>query len=296
MIILLDKDFLLGYKSFNKKTRQFNAFWGPGMKIKSDNLLLIEKKDMVAFMTIHHPEKRNALTPELLVALDKHLKIFSGSDDIRCVVIRGSGSSSFSSGYDIAAIPVETAPSARQETPGILLQALDTVKKFPYPTIAMLNGYAFGAGFNLCACCDIRIAADDIRLGMTPARLGVAYHPEGIQQFIEAFGISRTKEIFYTANIFRGNDLLLKGLVDHLVPRQDLEAFTLAFAQKITRNAPLSLTGIKKIISMFENNMALNPDDLKTADRLIQKCFQSSDLKEGQSAFLEKRPPAFTGR
>ena len=67
----------------------------------------------------------------------------------------------------------------------------------------MLNGYAFGAGFNLCTCCDIRIAAEDIKLGMTPAKLGVAYHPEGIQQFIEAFGIGRTKEIFYTPIHFR---------------------------------------------------------------------------------------------
>ena len=105
----------------------------------------------------------------------------------------------------------------RQETPEALLLGLDAIKKFPYPTIAMLNGDAFGAGLNLCACCDIRVAADDIRIGMTPARIGVAYHPKGIQQFIEAFGIARTKEIFYTANIFRGKELLRKGLVDRLM-------------------------------------------------------------------------------
>jgi len=266
------------------------------VKKNEDSLLRVEKKGFMACLTLHHPEKRNALTPELLTELRMTLERFSEKDDIRCVVIRGSGEKVFSSGYDIAVIPVGREPEERQETPDALLKALKAVKNFPYPVIAMLNGHAFGAGFNLCACCDIRIAAEDIRLGMTPARLGVAYHPEGIQQFIEAFGLARTKEIFYTAQIFQGQDLLQKGLVDHLVPKPDLEAFTLAYAQNITRNAPLSLKGIKKIISLFEKNTALGPDDLEAADQWIQKCFQSNDLKEGRAAFLEKRTPEFTGK
>ncbi|MCP4367891.1 MAG: enoyl-CoA hydratase, partial [Deltaproteobacteria bacterium] len=173
---------------------------------------------------------------------------------------------------------------------------LSSIKNFAYPTIAMLNGHAFGAGFNLCACCDIRIAADDVKLGMTPVRLGVAYHPEGIQQFIEAFGMARTKEIFFTANTFQGKELLRKGLVDYMIPKPDLEEFTHKYAHKITRNAPLSLKGIKNIILMFENDLALNKKNIEKADQLMQKCFQSDDLKEGQAAFLEKRVPKFTGK
>ncbi|MFA5902479.1 MAG: enoyl-CoA hydratase-related protein [Desulfobacula sp.] len=266
------------------------------MKGNMDQRLIIERKGFVACLTLHHPEKRNALTPELLRAIQINLETFSKKDDVRCVVIRGSGDTVFSSGYDIAAIPVGQSPGMRQETPEVLLGALEAVKKFPYPTIAMLNGHAFGAGFNLCACCDIRIAAGDVRMGMTPARLGVAYHPDGIQQFIEAFGMARTKEIFYTAQTFQGQDLLQKGLVNHLVPRADLEAFTLAYAEKITRNAPLSLKGIKNIIGLFEKNTALNPADLEAADQWIQTCFQSNDLKEGRAAFMEKRTPEFTGK
>ncbi len=257
---------------------------------------MVEIKGLIAFLTLHHPEKRNALTPELLTELRMNLERFSKNDDIRCVVIRGSGDTVFSSGYDIAVIPVGREPDTRQETPEALLKALEAVKSFPYPVIAMLNGHAFGAGFNLCACCDIRIAAEDVRMGMTPARLGVAYHPEGIQQFIEAFGLAGTKEIFYTAQIFQGRDLLDKGLVDHLVPKPDLETFTLAYAQNITRNAPLSLKAIKTTIGLFEKNMALGPADLEAADQWIQKCFQSNDLKEGRAAFLEKRTPEFTGK
>ena len=84
--------------------------------------------------------------------------------------------------------------------------------------------------------------------------------------------------------------------MDHLIPKADLEDFTYTFAQKITQNAPLSLKGIKKIITMFENDMALNQFNLDTADQLMQKCFQSDDLKEGQAAFMEKRAPKFTGK
>jgi enoyl-CoA hydratase/carnithine racemase len=266
------------------------------VKENIEDLLLIEIEDFIAFLTIHHPEKRNALTPELLMAIHTNLEAFSANADIRCVVISGSGNKTFSSGYDIAAIPVSHQPDTRQDTPDPLLKGLAAIKKFPYPTIAMLNGHAFGAGFNLCACCDIRIAADDIRMGMTAARLGVPYHPGGIQQFIEAFGIARTKEIFYTANIFHGKDLLRKGLVDYMVPKSELESFTRTYAQKITRNAPLSLTSFKKIITMFENDLALDQCHLDTADKLMQKCFQSDDLKEGQAAFMEKRPPVFTGK
>jgi enoyl-CoA hydratase/carnithine racemase len=258
--------------------------------------LLIEKRDHVAWLTLCYPEKRNLLTPQMLEDIHSSLTAFSKNDDVRCVVIRGTGDKAFSSGFDIAAIPVDPGPDSRRKTPDVLIQALHTVKNFPYPTIAMLNGAAFGAGFNLCACCDIRISADDVKMGMTPARLGIAYHPEGIQQFIEAFGIAVTKEIFYTADSFQGEELLVKGLVNHLVPRPDLEDFTRAYAEKITGNAPLSLKGIKEIIAMFERNMTLEKAGLDEADRLVRRCFESNDLKEGQAAFLEKRVPRFTGK
>ncbi|MCP3872365.1 MAG: enoyl-CoA hydratase [Desulfobacteraceae bacterium] len=266
------------------------------MTENTENMLLVEKKGLIVFLTIHYPKKRNALSPKILIDLHKNLEAFSKDDTIRCVVIKGSGSNVFSSGYDISAIPVDPLPDTKQKTPDVLVQALDTIKNYPYPTIAMLNGHAFGAGLNLCACCDIRIAAEDIKLGMTAARLGVGYHPKGVQQFIEAFGIARTKELFFTANIYEGNDLIQKGLVDYLIPKQELETFTLSYAEQITRNAPLSLKAIKKTIAMFENKAVLNQEDITLADQLMQSCFQSDDLKEGQAAFLEKRAPIFKGK
>jgi enoyl-CoA hydratase len=263
-----------------------------------EKTLLVEIDGYVATLTINRPEKRNALTPVLLIELHRTLEGFAQSDDVRCVILRGEGDTAFSSGYDIAAIPTKVSPEVQEtlKTHNPLELALNSVRNFRYPVIAMINGYAFGAGFNLCACCDIRIAADDVKMGMPPAKLGLIYHPGGLLQFIEAFGIARSKEIFLTAKTFNAKELLDKGIVDYLVKRPELVSFTRDYAEKITENAPLSLKGMKKIINMFGDAMMLDDKTVKAAEDIIKVGFQSDDLREGQMAFIEKRKPKFTGK
>ena len=135
-----------------------------------------------------------------------------------------------------------------------------------------------------------------MRMGMTPAKLGVVYDAPGIQQFIEAVGLATAKQIFLTARTYRGEELIEKGIVDYLVPKEEHESFTYDFAEKITQNAPLSLKGMKKILNMFGSNMALNEEQLSVASSLAQEGFNSDDLKEGQLAFLEKRKANFKGK
>ncbi len=264
----------------------------------NDNVLLVEKRERVAILSFNRPEKRNALSPDLLIQIYQTLEEFSKNDDIRAVIFRGHGDVSFSSGYDISALPTkaseEVMKAMKTQNPYDL--TLQLIKNFKYPTIAMLNGYAFGAGFGLSIACDIRIAADDIRMGMPPAKLGVVYHHEGVKQFIGAVGLGRTREIFLTARTYKGGELLASGIVDWLIPREELESFTFDYAYNISRNAPLSLRGMKKIINMFEDNIVLHEVQKKEAEDLVREAFQSDDLKEGQTAFLEKRKPTFTGR
>jgi len=260
--------------------------------------LLIEKQGNVGTLILNRPEKRNSLSPDLLVELHQALEEFSDNGRIRTVVIRGSGEKAFSSGYDISAIPSDTESEilTKKKDLKALERALESVVNFPYPVIAMLNGYAFGAGCELSICCDIRIGADDIRMGMPPAKLGVVYSHKGLERFIRVIGFRNTKELFFTGRYYDAPRIKEMGLVDYLVPREDLQSFTYGLAREISGNAPLSLTGTKKILNLLLRKRSMNEDDLREAQSLIDRAYNSEDLKEGKAAFIQKRTPRFQGR
>jgi enoyl-CoA hydratase/carnithine racemase len=252
----------------------------------------------VGTMIINRPEKRNALSQSLLIDIHMTLKKWEERGEVWTVIIKGAGDRAFSSGYDIGSIPTSIPPEIQEslKNSNALELALNSIKQYPYPVIAMMNGYAFGAGLNLAVCCDIRIAVDTIKIGMPPAKLGLVYHPEGLKQFIDVLGISKTKEIFFTARTYTSMQAKEMGIVDYLIPEKDLSDFTYAMAGDITSNAPLSICGTKKIINMLtHSSFQLTARDSIKAERLIVDAFNSNDLKEGQMAFLQKRKPCFIG-
>jgi len=261
-------------------------------------ILLKEKRGKVGILTLNRPEKRNSLTVELLIELNKAMREWAGDDAVRVVVITGSGDKSFSSGFDVLSIPTSLTEEIKEflKDGNPVEVALNNVKNFPKPTIAMLNGYAFGAGFNLAICCDIRVGADDIRMGMPPAKLGLVYHPEGLKQMIEVLGMAHTREALFTGRTYSGAEVKEMGFVNHLVPRSELSTFTFALAEEIASNAPLSLIGTKRILNMLSNRMSLTEEELKEVLLLTAKAFNSEDIKEGQMAFVQKRKPNFKGR
>jgi enoyl-CoA hydratase len=264
----------------------------------STDILLVEKKDRMATLTINRPEKRNSLSPDLLIRIHQTLEEFVREDMVRVVVIRGVGDRAFSSGYDIAAIPTKVTPELQEKLKrqNPLELAMESVVHFPYPVIALLNGYAFGAGCELALCCDLRIGADDIRMGMPPAKLGLVYPMSGLLRFVQVLGIPRTKELFLTGRYYPAQRAKEMGLVDYLLPRQEAESLAYEMAAEIAGNAPLSVKGTKRILNLLSQTLTLSEAGLKEANALMAQAFNSEDLKEGQTAFLQKRKPEFKGR
>jgi enoyl-CoA hydratase/carnithine racemase len=263
-----------------------------------DKLLLIKKSKNVCTLTLNRPEKKNALSPDLVETLLDTLEKLATDDETHVVVLRGTGDEAFCSGYDIRALPNQLSDDIHEKlkTLNPVENLFKTIVNFPFPVIAMLNGVAFGAGCELSVCCDIRIGADDIRMGMPPAKLGLAYPWTGLQRFIQVLGLKSTRELFYTGRTYEGNRLKELGLVDYLIPRTELEAFTYQMAAEIAANAPLALKGTKRILNLLLNSSPPPEHCQREAESITEAAFLSDDLKEGRLAFLEKRKPKFKGK
>ena len=252
-------------------------------------------------LVLSRPEKRNMLTAGLLVEISEKMREFSQDDTIRTVIIRGAGDEAFCSGYDISALTEDPEGGTRDMAHGSnpfspFERAVESIINFPYPVIAMLNGYAFGGGCDLALSCDLRIGADHISMGMTPARIGMVYTPEGLNRFIRTIGLSRTKEMFFTGRTYEARRAREMGLIDYLVPGAELEAFTYGLAEEIAGNAPLSLKGIKRILNLILQQDQTTPEARQESREILNLVLKSRDLGEGRTAFLEKRRPVFEGR
>jgi len=264
--------------------------------VLTEELLLVQKEGNICTLTINRPEKRNSLNPEILLQLGDTLNSLKEEGEIRVVVIRGAEEQSFSSGYDIGRIPSGGGQEETGPRRNPLEYGMSSVLAYPYPVIAMVYGYAVGAGLELAVTCDLRLAADTARLGITPAKLGVVYNHTGIRKFVNLVGVAQTKELFYTGRLVDAQRAKEIGLVDHVVPAQELASATYDLAGEIAENAPLAVRGAKITVSKLLNCQTLSPEDEAELQELQIQAMRSEDLKEGQRAFMEKRKPRFMGR
>jgi enoyl-CoA hydratase/carnithine racemase len=260
-------------------------------ELASGKLLLDEPAEGVARLRIDNPERRGALDHELLDALAEQARTL----EARCLVLTGSGKV-FSAGYDLGNLEDgQFEEAAERLVAHPFHDALEALEAYPYPVVGQLNGHAIGGGLELALTCDIRLAADGIKLGMPPAKLGLIYSHTGLKKFLELCGPAYTAELFHSGrnvDAARGERM---GLVNEVVPAESLEARTLELAAEIASNAPLSLSGNKRIIRALRSQPL--PDALEQElVELRESCFRTEDFREGVRAFAEKRKPDWKGR
>jgi enoyl-CoA hydratase/carnithine racemase len=251
-------------------------------------------RDGVLRLSICNPSKRNALD---LAILDAIADALGDLDGARCVVLTGSDGM-FSSGYDIGAIPSELfAAEAEKLVAHPFSSALAALDDAEIPTLAALCGSAIGGGLELALGCDLRIAGARIELGMPPAKLGLVYSHTGLRRFLDAIGEPRTRELFLLGRYIDAPTALSWGLVNWVVPGDDLESAALELASQLAANAPLAMSGNKRVLrELLRAQSAIDADAERELMALRQSSFDSDDLREGVSAFAEKRRPSWKGR
>jgi enoyl-CoA hydratase/carnithine racemase len=256
-------------------------------------VLLDEPADDVVRLTISHPEKRNALDHAILDQLTSIL----GGLDARCVILTGT-QGMFSSGYDICDIPEDVfAVEAEKLVAHPFTAAITALENYPYATVAALSGHTIGGGLELALSCDLRVARDGIQLGMPPAKLGLVYSHTGLRKFLDAIGEPRTRELFLLGRNVDAATALEWGLVHRVVGESDLQETALELAEELAANAPLSISGNKRVLrELLSAAGELDPAVEAELIALRKACFASEDLREGVRAFGEKRRARWKGR
>jgi enoyl-CoA hydratase/carnithine racemase len=256
-------------------------------------LLLDEPASGVLRLTISNPEKRNALDHAILDGIATVL----GETDARCVILTGADGM-FSSGYDIGDIPDDVfSVEAEKLVAHPFTSALDALDAFDRPTLAACGGHTIGGGLELALACDFRIAAADIKLGMPPAKLGLVYSHTGLRRFIDAIGVPRTRELFLLGRYIDAEQAAEWGLVNRTAAGDWIQEVALEMANELAANAPLSVTGNKRVIrELLAAKWRLDEDTERELIALREACFQSEDFKEGVRAFAEKRQANWQGR
>jgi enoyl-CoA hydratase/carnithine racemase len=249
--------------------------------------------DHVARLTIDNQGKRNALDHEILDAFAAAVPEI----DARCLLVTAAGPV-FSAGYDIGNLPQgEFADRAEALVAHPFHTAIEALDGFPYPSVAALNGHAIGGGLELALSCDLRLASEDAKMGMPPARLGLVYSHTGLRKFLDAIGAPRTRELFFTARNVSAGTAQQWGLVNEVFAPEELPARAVAYAARIAGHAPLSLRGNKRTLrELLAAEGELDPAVERELVELREACFHSEDFFEGVRAFAEKRAPRWQGR
>ena len=252
--------------------------------------VLLEVKNGIGYITINRPEALNALSSQVLTDLNEVLDQVEKSEEIRVVIVTGAGEKAFVAGADIKEMDLMSPIQAFE----YMTFANDTFTRFSdlrQPTIAVINGYALGGGMELALSTDIRIGFEKTVVGFPEVGLGIIPGFAGTQRMSRLIGTSRAKELIFTARTVKGQEAYDLGILNKLVPAEELLSSAEELAAAIMKNAPLAVEKAKHVIQVGAELPLKNAIRLETeAEALL---FSTEDKLEGMRAFVEKRKAVF---
>ncbi len=259
----------------------------------TDSPLLISDRGAIRLVTINRPDKLNALNAATLDALQAAFTAAANDPGVRVVVLTGSGQTAFVAGADIAARAALTPVQGRDfSLRG--QRMMRAVEKMPKPVIAMINGFALGGGLELAMCCHLRIAADTAKVGQPEINLGLIPGFGGSQRLLRLAGRAATLELCLLGTPIDATRALQLGIVNRVVAAAELETETMKLAEQLASAAPLALRGLLDCVNV--GGECGIEEGLEYESAQFGLMFATDDMREGTTAFLERRKPVFVGR
>lgn len=265
------------------------------MQIETGTDLLLARVDgPIARLTFNDPARHNVLALAMQDAIPGVVEAWEADPSVRVIVIEGAGGRAFVAGADISEFGARrTAPQDRAEYDRRSGAAWRVWRHVSKPVIAKIDGYCIGGGLLMALQADVRICSEPSTFAVPAARLGLGYGLSGVRQLMNHVNPAIASEILFSARRFSSAEALQVGLVNRVVPVDELEATVAELAQQMARNAPMTIAACKAAIRLVAD--ARSDVDTSEVDALTEACFASQDYLEGQAAFLAKREPVFRG-
>ena len=257
--------------------------------------IIAEKQGPIGWLTFNNPARRNAVSIDMWEAIPQVLDRFEQDAEIRVIVLKGEGDKAFVSGADVSQYEKQrSSAEGIQYYEEIASRVQDRLQGCDKVLVAMIRGYCLGAGINISLCCDLRIAAEDARLGIPAAKLGLGYRASSLKNLVDTVGPAYAREVLVTGRQFKAEEAKAMGLVHRVTPVAELEPLVLQYCAMISENAPLTIRASKRIVrELLKPSAAF---DAQACAALVKQCFDSQDYIEGRRAFMEKRKPVFQGK
>jgi enoyl-CoA hydratase len=257
--------------------------------MKTYNNILLHIENEVLTVTVNRPDKLNALNHETIQEIGDAVRTAEKDSGIAAIVITGAGAKSFVAGADIAEFSHYSVEEGKRLSADghVVFKHIEDCSK---PVIAAVNGFALGGGCELAMSCHLRVASDNAKFGQPEVKLGVIPGYAGTQRLVQLIGKGKAMELLMTADMIGAEEAHRLGLVNHVVPQEQLMAKVSEIIDKIKAQSPKAVAGVIRCVDAYFHE---GEDGFRTEIEEFGKCFGTDDFKEGVSAFMEKRKAAF---